>query len=147
MNQPLADRCVNFNSASSSVLPKRRSAVLLLPTTGQYVDLVMVYPYHQGAIPRSLAIQRSTAEIAASVWAAFTVIKWANSIPSVMLDVLAIIAIPVTVLVVPLASMIRLDINAAHVKTHRKSGGVVAAPELMAQELGCNRDFRRRQEP
>ena len=37
-----------------------------------------------------------------------------------------------------LTLMVCLDVNAAHIKTHRESGGVVAAPQLVAKEgSGC----------
>jgi hypothetical protein len=43
--------------------------------------------------------------------------------------------------------MVRFDVNAAHIKTHRKSGGVIAAPELMAQKSCGGGGIRRRQKP
>ena len=43
--------------------------------------------------------------------------------------------------------MVCLDVNAAHVKTHRESGGVVAAPELVTQQSCGAWGFHRRHKP
>ena len=43
--------------------------------------------------------------------------------------------------------MVCLDVNAAHVKTHRESGGVVAAPELVTQQSCGAWGFHGRHKP